>query len=83
LYNIAKHDRASNTRTSMGCERERAIVEVSDAGAGFDADEEFPGYLGLRPVRQRALRLGGTLETKAAPGRGTRSHARVSLHPRS
>jgi signal transduction histidine kinase len=39
--------------------------------------DDFPGHLGLRSMRERASRLGGTLEVETAPGRGTRIRARI------
>ena len=61
----------------MDCDDERIELEISDDGVGFDAREDFPGHLGLRSMRERALRLGGTLEVRSAPGRGTTLQARI------
>ncbi len=79
LHNIVKHARASKARPSMGCDRERITLEVLDDGAGFDAGGDFPGHLGLRSMRERASRLGGTLEVESAAGRGTRIRARIPV----
>jgi len=46
-------------------------LKLSDDGVGFDIRDDFPGHLGLRSMRERASRLGGTLEVETAPGRGT------------
>ena len=61
----------------MKCDPERITLDISDDGAGFDAQNEFPGHLGLRSMRERALRLGVTLQVKTAPGRGTGICARI------
>jgi signal transduction histidine kinase len=52
-------------------------LEVFDNGVGFDAQHDFPGHLGLKSMRERALRLGGTLEVASVPGRGVHILARV------
>ena len=71
LHNTVKHARANNVEIRMECDPERITLDISDDGVGFDARSEFPGHLGLRSMRERALRLGGTLQVKTAPGRGT------------
>lgn len=45
-------------------------AEVRDDGASFDPSGSFPSHLGLRSMRERAARLGGTLEVESAPGQG-------------
>ncbi|HEU4494886.1 MAG TPA: ATP-binding protein, partial [Rubrobacteraceae bacterium] len=54
---------------------------VSDDGIGFDTSGEFPGHLGLRSMRERAQRLGGTLTVVSSPGAGTAVHAHFPLRP--
>jgi signal transduction histidine kinase len=61
----------------LECAPERMTIEVSDDGAGFDPEGEFPGHLGLRSMRERAARLGGALEVESAVGGGTRIRARI------
>jgi signal transduction histidine kinase len=63
----------------MKCNREQITLDISDDGVGFDARNDFPGHLGLRSMRERATRLGGTLRVQTAPGRGTRIWARLPL----
>ena len=63
----------------MELDPERITLEVSDDGTGFDGHREFPGHLGLRSMRERASRLGGTLEVEAAPGQGTRVCVRIPI----
>jgi PAS domain S-box-containing protein len=45
-------------------------VEIGDNGCGFDEATIQPG-LGLISIRERAEHLGGTLEIRSTPGRGT------------
>ncbi|HEX2098903.1 MAG TPA: PAS domain S-box protein, partial [Rubrobacteraceae bacterium] len=79
LHNTVKHARASNVEITMECDSQNLFVEVSDDGGGFDAQGDFPGHLGLRSMRERASRLGGTLEVDSAPGKGTRIRTRIPV----
>jgi signal transduction histidine kinase len=79
LHNIVKHARASNVEIKMVCTPEQVTLEISDDGLGFDARGDFPGHLGLRSMRERASRLGGTLEIESTPGRGTRIRALIPV----
>nr|WP_228281898.1 PAS domain S-box protein [Rubrobacter marinus] len=77
LHNVVKHARASRVRLTLEHACGWIALEVSDDGSGFDPDGPFPGHLGLRSMRERAWRLGGTLDLQSGPGRGTRVVARV------
>jgi signal transduction histidine kinase len=61
------------------CDPDSLTLEVSDDGVGFDAKGEFPGHLGLRSMRERASRLGGTLKVESSAGGGTRIRARIPV----
>jgi len=52
-------------------------LEVRDDGGGFDPAGSFPGHLGLKSMRERVARLGGTLQIESAPGEGARICARI------
>ncbi len=70
LHNTVKHARAKGVRIKLERGSEDIALEISDDGAGFDPYGDFPGHLGLRSMRERALRLGGTLEVDSARARG-------------
>lgn len=73
LLNIRKHAGATHVEVSFrDAGRGRARLEIVDNGSGFDASRSAPGHLGLLTMRERAEALGGTLEVRAEPGRGTR-----------
>jgi PAS domain S-box-containing protein len=76
-HNTVKHARATKVKIRMECDPEWITLDVSDDGGGFDVQGDFPGHLGLRSMRERAARLGGTLEIESAPGSETRVHARI------
>lgn len=79
LNNTVKHAHASEVRVGMECESGEIALEVSDDGIGFDPEGDFRGHLGLRSMRERASKLGGSLEVNSAPGKGTRIRARILL----
>jgi PAS domain S-box-containing protein len=70
MHNTVKHARASRVDLRLDCRPEGLVLEVRDNGHGFDASASFPGHLGLRSMRERVLRLGGTLAIDSAPGQG-------------
>ena len=77
LHNTAKHARASRVDLRLQCAAKEVMLEVRDNGAGFDPSRSFPGHLGLRSMRERAARAGGTLEIESAPRHGTSLRVRV------
>jgi PAS domain S-box-containing protein len=79
LHNTVKHARASNVEIKMECTPDQITLGITDDGVGFETRGDFPGHLGLRSMRERASRLGGTLEMDSDPGKGTRIRARVPV----
>ena len=78
LHNIVKHARATRVDLKLICESGSvALLEITDNGVGFDAQGTFPGHLGLKSMRERALRVGGGFSVKSEPGEGTRIRARI------
>lgn len=77
LYNVVKHAQAHRVTLRLYQSSVDVVLEVRDDGVGFNPTAAFPGHLGLHSMRERAQRLGGTLEIKSAPTRGTA--VRVSL----
>lgn len=71
LGNVARHSGARSVRLAARREDDQVVLSVDDDGVGFDATAASAG-LGLRNIRERALRLGGELRIETAPGRGTR-----------
>jgi DNA-binding NarL/FixJ family response regulator len=80
LTNIIRHARAETV--SLGLHRTAEVLHlvVRDDGIGFDvvtAHERARqgASLGLLGMRERVALLGGELDCKSAPGRGTEVHA--------
>ena len=78
LQNAAKHADARSVRIRLYRQKDRAVLEVTDDGSGFDTAEVpaggtrgGPTGFGLSGMRERAELLGGHLELASTPGRGT------------
>jgi signal transduction histidine kinase len=79
LHNIVKHSGARHVSITLASRDGSIDLDVRDDGRGFDATAAFPGHLGLRTMRERAVRLGGTLAIDSAPGSGTHLHLQVPV----
>jgi signal transduction histidine kinase len=71
LQNVAKHASATEVNLSLISTDKRVRLCVTDNGAGFAVETARPTGFGLRGMRERAGLLGGTLEIRSAPGKGT------------
>lgn len=70
LCNAAVHGRPREVEVEAAAEWDHVHVRIADDGAGFVPHEE-PGHYGILGMRERAARLGGTLQVQSEPGRGT------------
>lgn len=71
ITNMLKHARASAAEISLEFDGDRVILTVADNGVGFDSEAHHEGF-GLTGIRERADRIGASLEIATAPGQGTR-----------
>ena len=74
VANAVKHAHPSAIRIELAIEPSVLVLKVSDNGQGFALAESFSvdeGHFGLLGMRERAERLGGTLDFSSAPGAGT------------
>jgi signal transduction histidine kinase len=80
LNNALKHAGATSVTVSLSTENGFLVLEVADDGHGFElhSDPYQQGGLGLSNMRERAERLGGSIEICSTPGEGTK--VRVRLH---
>jgi PAS domain S-box-containing protein len=78
LFNVVKHAGVKSARLTLSTTPDgRAVISVSDKGAGFDAGRISPmdggtGGIGLFRIRERLALAGGGLEFQSTPGRGSR-----------
>jgi len=76
LFNIVKHADAKNVTVSMERENSDLRIRITDDGIGFDlsdfdADTGKRAGFGIFSIREQLDFLGGHLEIKSKPGRGT------------
>ncbi len=73
LVNTHKHAQARNVRVCIERVDGQSRFIIEDNGCGFDPQDIQGGHhLGLRLMRSRAERCGGSLMVESAPGEGTR-----------
>ncbi|MBE2270525.1 MAG: GAF domain-containing protein [Anaerolinea sp.] len=77
MHNTVKHARASRVMLTLQARPDALVLDLRDDGIGFDTGESFPGHLGLHSMRERALRLKGTITLESTPGFGT--HIAVTI----
>jgi signal transduction histidine kinase len=81
LCNVRKHSRATSVSIILRCKPNIVALTVKDNGQGFvdkhpkTASEGF----GLSLMRERAVRIGGSMDISTAPQRGTGVKVRVLL----
>jgi signal transduction histidine kinase len=75
LTNVAKHSQATRVEISLSAGNGMIDGSVKDDGVGFDPDQ-LRGNFGLVAMRERAEKLGGSLDVHSTPEKGTE----VSLH---
>ncbi|MBE9475484.1 MAG: AAA family ATPase [Chloroflexi bacterium] len=71
LNNIAKHAEASEVVIDLSCSPESAKLSIEDDGRGFDPQAIPAGHLGIGIMRERAQKIGATLQINSKPGDGT------------
>lgn len=80
LSNAVKHAGASRITIRLSADSSAVRLSVRDDGAGFDphvierrddTDDSREGGYGLTTMRERAHALGGVLDVRSSPGRGT------------
>ncbi len=82
LTNVRKHAQAQAVRVDLQIKGSFAELAIEDDGCGFDYFSEQSGnHFGLRIMRERAERLGGTFKLETAPGEGTKITALLPLFP--
>ncbi|QAA77175.1 MAG: hypothetical protein BIP78_1409 [Candidatus Bipolaricaulis sibiricus] len=79
LENAGRHAGASQVSITVDRRPGQVVGEVVDNGRGFSPDRAPPG-LGLSGMREWVGFLGGELELRSQPGKGTTVAFRVPLH---
>jgi len=71
LANARKHADATRVDVTIGIDRGRRVVTITDDGSGFDGGDAASGGQGLRNIRARTASIGGDFRVLSAPGAGT------------
>lgn len=80
LANIAKHAKAHHVNISVWCTLDRALLEVTDDGRGFDPEKvKLTIGHGLSNMETRATNVNGAVDITSEPGEGTSVLAWVPL----
>jgi len=73
VLNAVRHARASEIRLSLARSPSGYQAILSDNGVGFVvATTEGSSHYGLKGMKERVQKLGGTLDIASAPGKGTK-----------
>jgi signal transduction histidine kinase len=81
LYNIAqealnnalKHAHADNVSILLRFDEAGTVMEVSDDGVGFEAEiDRMGGGFGIPGMKERAQKIGGSLQIESTQGKGTK-----------
>jgi signal transduction histidine kinase len=78
LTNARRHSGAGSVEVGLRTENQDVLAEVVDDGRGFDLASVRPG-VGLSAMRERIEGLGGKIEVRSRPGKGTKVTVRVHL----
>lgn len=70
LHNIVKHAQASRVDIQIKEIKGEFHLQIEDNGTGFD-ETKTGGGNGLKNLKLRMAQLGGEVEVRSAPGRGT------------
>ena len=76
LFNVRKHAATDEAIVALRSDPTgQLLIQISDAGQGFDVDAAaaaYTGGFGLFSVRERLNLFGGHMAIDSAPGHGTR-----------
>jgi len=84
LHNVERHARASEVTVTLTFSPHESRLDVMDNGVGFVpphhmSDMAARGRLGLLGMQERAELLGGRLDVRSTPGKGTRITASIPV----
>jgi signal transduction histidine kinase len=80
LRNVSKHSGAKRATVTLRGDDSSLALTIRDSGSGFDPTvDRLKGGLGITGMQERMSLLGGKLEIKSAPGRGSEVTATAPL----
>ena len=81
LTNVAKHAKASRVGMTLSYMDDVVLLDVRDDGIGFEPGVGGADGFGLTSMRQRLMRVAGSLAIESRPGEGTAVNASVPALP--
>jgi signal transduction histidine kinase len=78
LTNALQHAKANKIQLRLAFNRKQVSLQVTDDGVGFLMAKRPLDRVGLKSMQHRAKELGGKLQVKSRPGRGTSIMIEVS-----
>jgi signal transduction histidine kinase len=81
LNNAFRHAGGMEQRVRVDCDQDRIVVEISDAGPGFNLEQasQKEGHLGVIGMRERVKSLGGQFEIMSKENQGMKIIAHLPL----
>lgn len=83
VLNCVKHSKAKNLKIVISIEDDLLLIQTSDDGVGFDADNMFKNHgsgIGMMSIQTRVDFLGGVISTPSYPVKGTKYNIRIPLN---
>ncbi len=85
LRNVSAHAHAQHVRVDLRlCNDRHVRLSIDDDGRGFSAeqlaDRGSEGHMGLRSLADLVADMGGSLEARSSPGRGTSVRVDLPVH---
>ncbi|HLF75756.1 MAG TPA: sensor histidine kinase [Anaerolineales bacterium] len=83
LTNVLRHAETSEVDLRLEYRPESISLKISDNGSGFDPNEVFvaPRGWGLGGMKERAESVGGKMQIKSSPNRGTTVEVEIPIPP--
>ena len=78
LTNIMKHAKASQVEVEVIFALSGLVMRIKDNGKGFESDNKLKLHYGLQNMRERARKIGGTVDLQSEIGHGTTITLQVS-----
>jgi signal transduction histidine kinase len=79
LTNVARHSGADKVLTTLQISRDHICLSIRDNGKGFVTTPQEKKTLGLLGMKERAIMIGGKLEIRSEPGKGTTIEIEIPL----
>jgi two-component system NarL family sensor kinase len=79
VTNVRQHAGAKSVAVTLVCRKSGATLTIEDDGIGFDPKHVDAARHGIVGMRERAELIGGDLQIRSRPGKGTRVLVKAPL----